>query len=155
GATFTVSLPVMAVNKTEGVFTPGAEAVAEAATESTVAAGLSASLQESPKLEGVAVLIVDDDADAREMLDFMLTRYGAEIRMAASAQEAVDILAHWRPAVLVSDIGLPDEDGYVLIHQLKAYEEKYGRAIPAIALTGYTGKQNRERLLSAGFHRHL
>jgi CheY-like chemotaxis protein len=106
-------------------------------------------------LNGVRVLVVDDEYDTREVLGAMLSRYGAEARTVESAAEAIRVLIEWAPDVLVSDVGLPDEDGYELIAKVRALPEERGGAIPAIALTAYAGNQDRQRALSSGFQTHL
>jgi PAS domain S-box-containing protein len=107
------------------------------------------------KLGGVRVLVVDDEHDTREILSVMLTRYGAEIRTAGSAAEAMEVFGQWRPDVLVSDIGMPVEDGYVLIKKIRALPPENGADVPAIALTAYASAQDKKNALAAGFQRHL
>jgi len=107
------------------------------------------------KLGGVRVLVVDDEHDTREILSVMLTRYGAEIRTAGSAPEAMEVFGQWRPDVLVSDIGMPVEDGYVLIKKIRALPPENGADVPAIALTAYASAQDKKTALAAGFQRHL
>ena len=107
------------------------------------------------KLGGVRVLVVDDEHDTREILSVMLTRYGAEIRTAGSAAEAVDVFGQWLPDVLVSDIGMPEEDGYALIKKIRALPPENGADVPAIALTAFASAQDKKIALAAGFQRHL
>jgi signal transduction histidine kinase/CheY-like chemotaxis protein len=107
------------------------------------------------KLGGVRVLVVDDEHDTREILSVMLTRYGAELRTAGSAAEAMEVFGQWRPDVLVSDIGMPVEDGYVLIKKIRALPPENGADVPAIALTAYASAQDKKTALAAGFQRHL
>jgi hypothetical protein len=85
----------------------------------------------------------------------MLTRRGAEIKACASAAEALETVEAWRPAILVSDIGMPDEDGYALIRRLRAMEPERGGNIPAVALTGFARSEDRLRTLAAGFQMHV
>lgn len=106
-------------------------------------------------LQGLHVLVVDDERDTREVLGVMLTRYGADVRVAGATAEALDVLAAWRPDVLVSDIAMPGEDGYTLIRKLRALPAERGGSIPAIALTSFAGSQDRSRALSNGFQLHL
>jgi len=101
------------------------------------------------------VLVVDDEHDTREVLSVMLARYGPEVRAAGSAAEAREIFGHWKPDVLVSDIGMPEEDGYALIGKIRALSREEGGEVPAIALTAFAAAQDKERALAAGFHRHL
>ena len=106
-------------------------------------------------LVGVRILAVDDQADARALIAASLERYGATVTTAASAGEALDIVAADRPHVLIGDIGMPDEDGYVLIRRLRGRSEQEGGRIPAIALTAYARREDRDRALDAGFQIHL
>jgi len=101
------------------------------------------------------VLVVDDDFDSREVLAALLAMRAAEVRSAGSVREALATLAEFKPHVLVSDIGMPGEDGYDLIRQVRSRNENEGGKIPAIALTGYTAAQDGERALTAGFQKHL
>jgi PAS domain S-box-containing protein len=111
--------------------------------------------RERLSLDGHRVLIVDDDSDAREMLEILLTQHGAEIRASHSSQEALKVLAQWQPHVMISDIGMPGEDGYSLIEQLRALELADGGGIPAIALTGYASPTDKQKLLSVGYQLHI
>jgi signal transduction histidine kinase len=104
-------------------------------------------------LDGVHVLIVEDDADSRTVLAVLLQRLGALVEAVASAKEAYDRVAHRRPDVLVSDIGMPDEDGYSLIRRLRQMSGE--RRLPAIALTAYARKQDADAALGAGYDCHL
>jgi signal transduction histidine kinase/ActR/RegA family two-component response regulator len=103
-------------------------------------------------LRGVQVLVVDDDHDALDMLARLLTDAGAAVRIAASATEALDLLRWIRPDVLVSDLAMPDEDGYSLIQTLRASEPDNGSQTPAVALTAYVRVQDRARAAAAGFN---
>jgi PAS domain S-box-containing protein len=114
-----------------------------------------AGAERSSALTGLRVLVVDDEYDTREVLGAMLSRYGAETRAAESAPEAIRLLVEWEPDVLVSDIGMPGEDGYQLIAKVRALPVERGGAIPAIALTAYASGQDRQRALSNGFQTHL
>src|SRR5215475_4179500 len=109
----------------------------------------------SGTLSGVRVLVVDDEHDTREVLSVMLTRYGAEIRTAGSAAEAMTVFNQWLPDVLVSDIGMPEEDGYALIKKIRALPQENGADVPAIALTAFASAQDKKIALAAGFQRHL
>ena len=104
-------------------------------------------------LEGVHVLIVEDDADSRNVLAVLLQRLGALVEAVASAKEAYERVAHRRPDVLVSDIGMPEEDGYSLIRRLRQMGGE--RKLPAIALTAYARKQDADEALVAGYDCHL
>jgi signal transduction histidine kinase/ActR/RegA family two-component response regulator len=118
-------------------------------------AGDPAAVERASALGGVRVLVVDDEYDTRVVLGVMLTRYGAEVRVVESAAEAIRTLEEWMPDALVSDIGLPGEDGYDLIAKVRGLPMEMLRAIPAIALTAYADTDVRERVLSAGFQSYL
>jgi signal transduction histidine kinase/DNA-binding response OmpR family regulator len=107
------------------------------------------------KLDGVRVLIVDDDSDASGMLRFALSSSGAEVRTSGSVPEAFVELNEWIPDVLLADINMPGEDGYSLIRQLRAREPEDGADIPAIALTAMARPEDSERALSSGFQLHI
>jgi PAS domain S-box-containing protein len=119
----------------------------------------TAPLMDAPRLDGTEALIVDDEADAREMLAILLRQRGAKVMTAASAAEALAIITQstsaQRPDVLVSDIGMPVEDGYMLIRQVRALTPEQGGRIPAIALTAYARTEDRIKALSSGFQSHV
>ena len=125
---------------------PLAEKTAETRT------GPAAGNGNRPALQGAQILVVDDDPDALEMLTVVLTEAGAAVRTAASATEALALLRWIRPDVLVSDLAMPDEDGYSLIRNLRAIERESGRETPAVALTAYVRVQDRARAQAAGFN---
>jgi CheY-like chemotaxis protein len=106
-------------------------------------------------LRGVRVLVVDDERDTREILAVMLGRFGAEVRTAGSAVEGLATLKEWQPNLLVSDIGMPGEDGYVFLGRVRELAADAGGQIPAIALTAFASSQDRQRALEAGFQVHL
>ncbi|HZS37031.1 MAG TPA: ATP-binding protein [Polyangia bacterium] len=112
-------------------------------------------LDEVPTLGKVRVLVVDDEADARELLSLVLRQQGAEVREAGTAREALMTMKEWRPNVLVSDIGLPGENGYELIRRVRELGEEGGGAIPAVALTAYAGDEDSQRALLAGYQMHV
>jgi PAS domain S-box-containing protein len=143
GATFTVRMPIRAVvpETPPPPVENGAEPV-EIAEPAPVAADL---------LLGVEVLIVDDEADARELVAAVLARCGAEVRTAGTVEDAVRQLVERRPHVLLSDIGLPTEDGYALIRRVREIDP----AVPAAALTAYASPEDHRRALSAGFRAHI
>jgi PAS domain S-box-containing protein len=107
------------------------------------------------KLDGVRVLVVDDDPDALDMLRFTLTNCGATVVTAASAREALQILDRWQPTVLVSDVAMPEQDGFELIGKVRSRAPERGANIPAVALTAYARAEDRDRALEAGFQVHL
>lgn len=111
------------------------------------------SLSDGARLGGVSILLVDDDADAREVIARILRRAGATVRVAASAAEAFDILGSWPPDLLVSDIAMPDGDGFDLIARVR--REFAGRRMKAAALSARTVPADRQRALNAGFDLHL
>ncbi len=104
---------------------------------------------------GVRVLVVDDDPDARELLTVLLEGCGMLVRSAASARDALAAVLAEPPDVLVSDIGMPEEDGYSLIRKIRELPSDDRRAVPAIALTAFARTEDRQRALRAGFDRHL
>jgi CheY-like chemotaxis protein len=109
-----------------------------------------------PKLDGVRVLLVDDDQDTLEMLDAVLSKCEAEVVTAASVAEALREIERRRPDVLVSDIGMPEADGYEFIKRVRALEAERGDAsIPALALTAYAKPEDRVRALAVGYQVHL
>ncbi|MGH9901582.1 MAG: ATP-binding response regulator [Pyrinomonadaceae bacterium] len=144
GTTFTVSLPFLAIRSEPGA----AERVHPAVSDS----GL---LDCPPSLEGLRVLVVDDEADTRELLRAVLESCGSEVTTAASAAAALEALERERPDVLVSDLGMPEEDGYSLIAKVRALPAGRGGQTPAAALTAYTRAEDRMRVLRAGFQIHL
>jgi hypothetical protein len=105
-------------------------------------------------LEGVRVLVVDDDADTCELIDFILKEYGADVTWVTSATEALDAIAPIKPAVLISDLGMPERDGYWLIRQVRGRDNGNGK-LPAVALTAFAREEDRDRALQAGFQMHL
>ena len=105
-------------------------------------------------LTGLQVLLVDDDRDTREFIVFLLEQYGAIVTEAASAQEATDLLKQGQPNLLISDIGMPEMDGYMLIRQIRA-QSFAGQQIPAIALTAYASETDHQQALAAGFQQHI
>lgn len=138
GATFTVSLPLPKV---------------EAGPASTGLLGLP--LRPAEELSGMKILVVDDEADTRNLLSFVLEQWDATVMAVASASEALVAVAWFKPDVLLSDIGMPDMDGYSLIQQIRTLPPDRGGQIPAIALTAYAGEFDRQQALRAGFQRHI
>ena len=108
-------------------------------------------------LEGVSVLIVDDDDDAREMMVALLGHYGARARGVSSGAEAIaELTEHANETdVLVSDVGMADMDGYTLIRRVRSMPEEAARTIPAIAVTAYANTDDRVRALVAGYQTHV
>jgi signal transduction histidine kinase/CheY-like chemotaxis protein len=106
-------------------------------------------------LAGLRVLVVDDEMDARELISHAITRTGAEVKTCGSAREALELLEQWRPDLLLSDIGMPGEDGYSLINKVRSLPPERGGLTPAAALTAYVRGEDRERALAAGYQAHI
>ena len=107
------------------------------------------------RLDGVHVLLVEDDDDSRKLLGTMLKRYGARVTSTKSAAEALRVFEGELPDVLISDIGMPDQDGYELMRKLREMPPEKGGNTPAIALTGYASRKDRERALNSGYQQHM
>lgn len=107
------------------------------------------------ELTGMEVLVVDDDADTCEFVAFLLEQFGAKVVTAKSATEALNALADFQPDILLSDIGMPEVNGYTLVRQVRALPPEQGGTIPAIALTAYAGEIDYQKAMSAGFQQHL
>ncbi|BAY63853.1 multi-sensor hybrid histidine kinase [Calothrix brevissima NIES-22] len=135
GARFTVTLPLLHVE-----------------SESDRPAELTADIL---NLKGIKVLTIDDEADNRDLIAFLLAEYGAEAMTVASSQEFLAAIASFQPDIIVSDIGMPEVDGYTLMRQVRQLRAEQGGTIPAIALTAYAGEIHQQQVLAAGFQRHL
>ncbi|MGM3308001.1 response regulator [Anabaena sp. WFMT] len=135
GATFKVKLPLMAtvptVNQDSQLSEPSLD------------------------LQGIHVLVVDDETDTRDFVAFLLEQAGARVIVTASAGEAFTALTQFQPDVLLSDIGMPEMDGFMLMRQIRALPPEKGGQIPAIALTAYAGDFNQQQSLQAGFQQHI
>lgn len=107
------------------------------------------------RLRGVRVLFVDDEADVRDLVVVLLEQQGAEVKALPSTRAALELLEQWNPDVLVSDIGMPDDDGYELIRKVRARAVEPRDWFPAIALTAYAQPSDREHALSLGYQLHL
>jgi signal transduction histidine kinase/DNA-binding response OmpR family regulator len=143
GATFTVSLPLSS-----------AAAVADL-HRATVMEGNGLPDGFSELLEGLRILVVDDELDSRELITAILTRCGSDVRCSESAADAIRTIRQWKPDLLVSDIGMPNEDGFSLIQKLRKMKSKWARELPAVALTAYATVEDRARTLDAGFQLHV
>jgi signal transduction histidine kinase/ActR/RegA family two-component response regulator len=141
GATFIVRLPVTIATITDGPRVHPTAPVTEA--------------RSGVRLDGLRVLVVDDDLDALDLATSILSAAGAVVMTSASASEALTTLAHWRPDVLVSDIEMPGEDGYSLIRRVRALDAQRGGKTPAVALTAYGRAQDRMLSLTAGYSMHV
>jgi CheY-like chemotaxis protein len=137
GATFTVRLPV---SPDQAV--PATAVIAE---ERRSAASSASPAPRVTRLDNLRLLVVDDSTDGRTLTSLMLTQAGASVKAVGSVREALQILEVQRPDVLVSDIGLPDEDGYELLRQLRRHEAEHGGFLPAVAVTGYARRGSRPR----------
>ena len=100
-------------------------------------------------------LLVDDDKDSREFITFLLEQYGAQVTEAQSGYDALSSLGQAKFDLLISDIGMPDMDGYTLIRQIRKQSPDQGGEIPAIALTAYAGEIDQQLALAAGFQQHI
>jgi len=143
GATFIVNLPLVAV-----------QAGAATLLEEPQSARRKL-LDKLPRLDGVKVLVVDDEASAREIIAAVFIHCGATATTVASASEALLELGRMQLDVLVSDIGMPDENGYELIRKIRMLRADQGGNIPAVALTAYAKTEDRMRALAAGFQTHV
>jgi signal transduction histidine kinase/ActR/RegA family two-component response regulator len=146
GATFTISLPLLAPT------------VEHAKSNGRETMSLWSSEEPNPydkpllALDGVRVLLVDDDRDSLQILTVMLTEHRASVEAVSSVAEALETLEWYKPDVLVSDLAMPGEDGYSLIHKVRALEAANGQQTPAVALTAYVRVEDRARALKAGFN---
>ena len=144
GATFTITLPFVGVLNNHDV-----ETEQPAPSEEII------TLEGLPSLEGLKVLVVDDEADTRELIREVLKECGSEVITSRSVPEALAALQEHRPDVLITDLGMPDEDGYALISKIRALPSERGGQIPAAALTAYARAEDRMRVLRSGFQFHL
>jgi CheY-like chemotaxis protein len=144
GAAFSVYLPLR--------FEPPVETDSDQNAESSDK--FAPNDESSVSLKGTRILLVDDEADAQILLTTLIGQYGATVMTAGSAAEALEIFRHFKPDILVSDIGMPKEDGYSLINKIRMLDSEENQT-PAIALTAYTREDDRRRALAAGFQEHL
>jgi PAS domain S-box-containing protein len=151
GAIFTVELPLAATKMKSGD-SGRAKVNAE---QARVMPDEGEPLDDPCRLEGVRVLLVEDEQDTRDLVKTILEQCGAEVVAVGSAAEALSALERIKPNVLVSDIGMPGESGYELIRQVRARGPERGGRVPAVALTAYAGPKDRRRALMAGFQTHL
>jgi PAS domain S-box-containing protein len=146
GSTFTITLPVSIVEMIDLTTRRGSDVRKDSQ---------DLLLSDPPSLHGITVLVVDDDPDARTILKRILNQGGAHVITAESAREALQILPRARPTLLVSDIGMPQDDGYYLIRQVRTLSQQEGGATPAVALTAFARSEDRQRALRAGYHFHV
>jgi PAS domain S-box-containing protein len=135
GATFTVRLPLLNIKSKENQS--------------------DELLEQELDLRGIRVLTIDDEADSRELLTVLLAQAGAEVMTVASAAEFMAALESFQPDVLVSDIGMPEIDGYALLRLVRSLSPERGGQVPALALTAYAGEMNQKEALAAGFQKHI
>lgn len=145
GATFTVKLPLLS---NEHIQTTSLDIISPSNTPSSALSFL-------PSLEGIRVLVVDDEADTRNFVVTVLEQSYAEVQAAASVTEALELIFQCKPDVIVSDIGMPGEDGYALIRKIRELPSDAGGNIPAAALTAYARAEDRLRAIREGFQLHL
>ena len=145
GATFKVRLPLVKESRTRE----------QQARKENMASVLLCTSTPLPILDGVQILVVDDEADTREFLVAAVEMCGAEVIAVSSAIEAIQVISQHRFDVLVSDVGMPEEDGYSLIRKVRKLPKEQGGDIPAVALTAYAREEDRMRSLSQGFQMHL
>ena len=144
GASFTVKLPTLLAFST----TDPAELVHPAVEETP-------QTRDGPPLKNLRILVVDDEAGAREVIAAILAPTAAEVKEAQSASDALELMDHWLPDVLLADIGMPEVDGYEFIRRVRSRSLESGGAVPAAALTAYARSEDRVRVLAAGYQIHL
>jgi CheY-like chemotaxis protein/anti-sigma regulatory factor (Ser/Thr protein kinase) len=145
GTTFTINLPLLPVRQERASEPPRVHPTARGETALTC----------PPELEGLRVLVVDDESDTRDLLLAVLTSCGARVTPTASAAEALERIGREQFDVLVTDIGMPGEDGYSLIEKVRMLPAERGGALPAAALTAYARMEDRVRALRSGFQMHV
>lgn len=148
GSTFTVELPLIAVRSVDVV--PEKSRVREHPT-----AGTNVPFEGGPELSGLHVLVVDDEEDARQLVTAVLEKCGTKVTAVTSAAQALEAIQELRPDVLISDLGMPGEDGYSLIKKVRALPALLGGQTPAAALTAYARVEDRMKVLRSGFQIHL
>jgi len=132
GSTFTVSIPLLQ----QGNIGPALQV---------------ASTHAETRIEGARIVVVDDDDASRRIMTKALTNAGAIVRECANASEALDTVTEWQPDILVSDLAMPNEDGYSLIRRIR----ENGNNVPAVAITAYTRQEDQTKVRDAGFQRHV
>jgi signal transduction histidine kinase/ActR/RegA family two-component response regulator len=149
GATFIVRLPISHAEAGE------ARADRAALEQRPAAASTLSPMPHPPRLDELRVLVVDASADGRTLTSTVLAQAGATVQAVGTTREALQVLAVERPDALVSGIGLPDEDGYELIRQVRQHESEHGGFLPAVALTGFARAEDRARIFAAGFQAYV
>jgi PAS domain S-box-containing protein len=145
GASFKVKLPVLGVREEAMAAIHQEQATGERHTPPETA----------PRIDGLRVLVVEEEPDTRALLKMILEGCDAQVTTAGSAREALDILEDWQPDVMVSDIGMPEMDGYELMSRVAEMQAARGRHLPSVALTAYAREEDRQRSLAAGYRIHL
>lgn len=140
GAIFTITFPALSSN---------------IRLDDSESLGKKNKTKSTPDLKGLRVLLVDDDEDARESMRVLLNLFGADIHAVDSARNALQKISSFQPDVLVSDIAMPEEDGYSLIKKVREQGNNHDSEVPAIALTAYATAEDARRILEAGFQAHL
>jgi hypothetical protein len=135
GATFTVRVPIQ--------------------RQASLVWADSADRRRPQSLAGLRVLVVDDEPDERQLFSAVLEAYDADVRAVESASDALNTIPGWRPHVLVSDIAMPDEDGYELLRRVRGLSAEHGGDVPAVAVTAHARIEDRDRALSAGFEMYV
>ena len=148
GSTFTFRLPLMNV-QVKPVGEPAKNAVTNSGN------GAKKSFEEVERLDGARLLVVDDDRDNLDLLTMLFGKFGAKVETASSATEALEKYLQFKPDLVISDIGMPDEDGYSLIRKLRVIMSNNGGQKPAIALTAFAKNEDTIRAHAAGFQRHI
>ncbi|KYC38425.1 histidine kinase [Scytonema hofmannii PCC 7110] len=105
----------------------------------------------SPVFDGLRVLVVDDDANNLNFLEIIFKQYQAQVNTASSVDEAIEVIEEWKPDILISDISMPNKDGYSLIRSIRIKEAEVGGFLPAVAITGCVFPENRSLAFNAGF----
>jgi two-component system, chemotaxis family, CheB/CheR fusion protein len=144
GATFTVLLPIKSESLSLG-----------SGDTSSSFSSLQNPEKRVKQLNGARVLIVEDEANTREALSELLLAFGAVVKSAKSAQEALSVFLDFKPQVLISDIAMPGEDGYSMIQKIRSLGAEKGANVPAIAVTAYAGSEDIQRALAVGFQAHI
>jgi PAS domain S-box-containing protein len=144
GATFTIRLPARSV----------VPAISRAPRGTALPRG-AARIEDAPRLDGLRLLVVDDEEDALRLVTEVLREQGAEVHVAMSAREALEMFGTVQPDVVVSDIGMPDADGLSLIRKIRARSPQQGGRTPAVALTAYARAEEAQRAFAAGFQMHI
>jgi CheY-like chemotaxis protein len=145
GATFTIDLPLLAAGDEESV--------GKAASE--IHASPADTVRPSALFNGRSILVVDDNSDSLEVLAEILRLSGANVLTATSAAEAYELVQREQPDLLITDVGMPEEDGYALVRKVRDLSPECGGNTPAVALTGYASAEDRRQATLAGFQSHL